>query len=205
MDVTEQVRLTQELQRREAYLAEAQRLSHTGSFGWKLDSGEIVWSAETYRIFGYDPTVRLTIDSIAQRASRGARRVPEQVIEVWRFWRARPISSMRIVCCCRTGRIKHVHALAHALTDARGNREFVGAGIDITEHKKAEEKITGAGNGAPSDAGPRASKRCRIWTRGDGGDGLYANRSALAHVGLSLEEWRQITRRFSSPRLVRSS
>ena len=77
MDVTEQEQLTQELQRREAYLAEAQRLSHTGSFGWKPDSGEIVWSDETYRIFEYDPTVRLTIDSIAQaRASRGSRRVP---------------------------------------------------------------------------------------------------------------------------------
>ena len=67
MDVTEQEQLTQELQRREAYLAEAQRLSHTGSFGWKPDSGEIVWSDETYRIFEYDPTVKLTIDSIAKR------------------------------------------------------------------------------------------------------------------------------------------
>src|SRR5260370_1141996 len=51
IDITEQEQLTQELQRREAYLAEAQRLSHTGSLGWKPDSGEIVWSDETYRIF----------------------------------------------------------------------------------------------------------------------------------------------------------
>ena len=67
MDVTEQEQLTQELRRREAYLAEAQRLSHTGSFGWKPDCGEIVWSDETYRIFEHDPAVKLTIDSIAQR------------------------------------------------------------------------------------------------------------------------------------------
>ena len=54
LDVTEHELLTQELQRREAYLAEAQRLSQTGSFGWKLDTGEIIWSAETYRILEYD-------------------------------------------------------------------------------------------------------------------------------------------------------
>ena len=51
IDVTEQELLTLELHRREAYLTEAQRLSHTGSFGWRPASGEIVWSDETYRIF----------------------------------------------------------------------------------------------------------------------------------------------------------
>lgn len=55
LDVTEHELLTQELRRREAYLAEAQRLSQTGSFGWKPETGEIVWSDETYRIFEYDP------------------------------------------------------------------------------------------------------------------------------------------------------
>ncbi len=67
MDVTEHQLLTQELRRREAYLAEAQRLSHTGSFGWRPDTGEIVWSDETYRIFEYDRSVKPTIDSVAQR------------------------------------------------------------------------------------------------------------------------------------------
>src|SRR5882724_7053890 len=67
MDVTEHEVLAQELRRREAYLAEAQKLSHTGSFGWKPDSGEIVWSDETYRIFEYDRSVKPTIDSLAQR------------------------------------------------------------------------------------------------------------------------------------------
>ena len=67
MDVTEHQLLTQELRRREAYLAEAQTLSHTGSFGWRPDTGEIVWSDETYRIFGYDRSVKPAIDSVAQR------------------------------------------------------------------------------------------------------------------------------------------
>jgi hypothetical protein len=59
MDVTEHELLTQELRRGEAYLAEAQRLSHTGSFGWKPDSAEIVWFEETYRIVEYDCARRL--------------------------------------------------------------------------------------------------------------------------------------------------
>src|SRR5580704_4920447 len=60
LDVTEHEVLTQELRRREAYLAEAQRLSHTGSFGWKPSTGEIVWSDETYRIFEYEHSVKST-------------------------------------------------------------------------------------------------------------------------------------------------
>src|SRR5258705_4383504 len=65
--VTGQERLTRELRRREAYLAEAQRLSHTGSFGWRVITGEIVWSDETFRIFQYDRTTRPTADLIVQR------------------------------------------------------------------------------------------------------------------------------------------
>ena len=80
MDVTEQELLTQELRRREAYLTEAQSLSRTGSFGWKPDTGEIVWSDETYRIFEYDRSVKPTIDSVAQRVHPEDRADFEQVI-----------------------------------------------------------------------------------------------------------------------------
>ena len=55
IDVTEHELLTQELRRREAYLTEAQRLSHTGSFGWRPDTGEVVWSDETYQDFRIQP------------------------------------------------------------------------------------------------------------------------------------------------------
>jgi len=81
LDVTEHELVTQELRRREAYLAEAQRLSHTGSFGWKPDSGEIVWSNETYRIFEYDNTLRPTIDSVVQRAHPQDRELAQQVTD----------------------------------------------------------------------------------------------------------------------------
>jgi len=51
----------------EAYLAAAQRFSHTGSFGWKIASGDLNWSEETFRIFEYDSTVRPTVELALQR------------------------------------------------------------------------------------------------------------------------------------------
>jgi hypothetical protein len=67
MDVTEQEVITQELRRRETYLTEAQRLSHTGSFGWSVSSGEIVWSEEIFCILEYDRKVKPTLELVLQR------------------------------------------------------------------------------------------------------------------------------------------
>src|SRR6266850_2184987 len=68
MDITEQEELTQELRRREAYLAEAQRLSHTGSFGWNYGAtGELTWSEETYRICGFDRSIKPTFQLVRER------------------------------------------------------------------------------------------------------------------------------------------
>jgi PAS domain-containing protein len=81
VDVTEHELLTQELRRREAYLAEAQRLRHTGSFGWKPSSGENVWSDETYRIFEYDPGEKVTLDMITERVHPEDRNLVLELIE----------------------------------------------------------------------------------------------------------------------------
>src|SRR6266542_173198 len=139
MDVTEQEQLTQELQRREAYLAEAQGLSHTGSFGWKPDSGEIVWSDETYRIFEYGRALKPTIDSIVQRVHPEDRADFLKVIDGASGGETHFEHAYRLLL--PDGRVKHVHALAHVEQDASGNREFVGAGIDVTERKRAEQTL----------------------------------------------------------------
>ena len=96
LDITEQENATRELQRSEAYLAEAQRLSHTGSFGWKLDTGEIIWSDETFRIFEYDRAVTPTIDFVVQRVHPEDRADVQSVIE--HATEEPQISSMPIVC-----------------------------------------------------------------------------------------------------------
>src|SRR5690349_19163338 len=66
-DMTKQEQLTQELKRREAYLAEAQRLSHTGSFCWNVSTDEHFWSDETFRILEFDPSATVSLPTIFQR------------------------------------------------------------------------------------------------------------------------------------------
>ena len=131
--------MTEELRRREAYLAEAQRLSHTGSFGWKPDSsGEIVWSDETYRIFEYDRTEKPTLNMVFQRIHPDDRALAQQVIEgVSR--RTDFEHEYRLVM--PSGAIKHIRVRAHALPDSSGNIEVIGAVTDITERKNSEDKI----------------------------------------------------------------
>jgi PAS domain S-box-containing protein len=139
MDVTEHELLTQELRRREAYLAEAQRLSQTGSFGWRPDSGEIVWSDETYRIFEYDHAVKPTIVLLVQRVHPDDRADFLKVIESASEGATQFEHTYRWLL--PDGSVKHVHALAHALQDASGNREFVGAATDVTSIKRAEQEL----------------------------------------------------------------
>jgi PAS domain S-box-containing protein len=139
IDVTEHEVLTQELRRREAYWAEAERLSHTGSFGWKPGSGEIAWSHETYRIFEYDPVKRVTLDMIMERVHPEDRDLVLELVE-----RA---SSCGGAFDCEyrllfpDGCVKHLHVLAKPLRSAFDELEFAGAVIDRTEAKRAEEAL----------------------------------------------------------------
>ena len=128
---------TQELQRSEAYLAEAQRLGHTGSFGWNPDTGEIVWSDETYRIFEYDRAMEPTLEMLVGRLHPQDRAFFQQVIERASQTATEFEHEYRLLL--DDGRVKHVHAIAHVLEDGSGNREFIGAVTDITERKMAEE------------------------------------------------------------------
>ena len=139
IDVTEQELATQELRRREAYLAEAQILSHTGTFGRKPDSGEIVWSDETYRIFEYDSTLRPTIDAVVQRVHPQDRAFAQQVIQ--RASQTGTDFEHEYRLLMDDGRVKHVHAISHAVQNASGDREFIGAVTDITERTTSEDKI----------------------------------------------------------------
>src|ERR1700692_4887985 len=138
-DIEDRKRAEEALRTSEAYLAEAQRLSHTGSFGWKPDTGEIVWSDETYRIFEYDRSAKPTIDSVVQRVHPEDRAGLEEVVNLALAGAPGFEHTYRLLL--PDGRVKHVHALAHALQDASGNREFVGAVTDVTERKTAEEAL----------------------------------------------------------------
>src|SRR5260370_30872296 len=64
---SERKRAEEALRRSEAYLAKAQRLSHTGSYGWNISTGEVYWSEETYRIYGYYRTIKPTLEAALAR------------------------------------------------------------------------------------------------------------------------------------------
>jgi len=138
-DISERKEAENALRQSETYLAEAQRLSHTGSFGWRVATGEIVWSEETFRIFGYDKAPFVTIDTVLQRIHPDDRARAQQTID-----RASGDGNdfdHGYQLLMPDGSIKHVHAMAHAVKDASDGIEFVGAVTDITARKRAEEEL----------------------------------------------------------------
>lgn len=131
--------MTQKLQRHEAYLAEAQRLSHTGSFGWRVSTGEIIWSEETFRIFEYDRTIKPTIDLALQRVHPEDTALVKQTLE--RASQDGKDFDLENRLLMPDGSVKNVHVVARAVTDESGSIEFIGAVMDITAVKQAEERI----------------------------------------------------------------
>ena len=132
-------RAEEALRRSEAYLAEAQKLSHTGSFGWDVSSGDIYWSQETFRILGYEPAAKATVEMVMQRAHPEDRPALQQLID--RVSHEMKAFDFEHRLLMPDGSVKHVHVMAHAMLDVTGKREFVGAVSDITERKQSEEKL----------------------------------------------------------------
>jgi PAS domain S-box-containing protein len=139
LDITEQEQMTQELKRREAYLADAQRLSHTGNFGWNVLSQAITWSDETFRIFEYDRTVKPSFELGLQRIHPDDRDLAKQIFGRASTDGAEVDYEHRLLM--PDGRVKHVQVLAHAVKDSSGNVDFIGAITDITNAKQAEEAL----------------------------------------------------------------
>ncbi len=127
------------LQQSEAYLSEAQRLSHTGSFGWRVSTGEVTWSEESFRIFQYDRTTKPTVELILQRVHPEDAALVKQTIESAAQGGEDFDHEYRLVM--PDGSVKYVHIVAHALGDQSGIIEFVGAVMDVTERKRAEEAL----------------------------------------------------------------
>ncbi|HWS61788.1 MAG TPA: AAA family ATPase, partial [Steroidobacteraceae bacterium] len=124
------------LRRSEAYLAGAQRLSHSGSFGWRPSSGEICWSDETFRIFEYGETTTPTLELLMQRIHPGNvadfRQVVERASEDGQDFAHEYRLQMP------DGRVKHLYVVAHAVRDEPGSLEYIGAVMDVTERKHAQ-------------------------------------------------------------------
>jgi signal transduction histidine kinase len=139
LEIAERKHAENSLQHSETYLTEAQRLSHTGSFGWKPSTGEITWSDETFRIFQYDRATKPTAEIVLQRIHpEDAASVKETIERASKDGRDFE-NEYRLVM--PDGSVKHVHVVGHAETDELGELEFVGAVMDVTGRKRADEML----------------------------------------------------------------
>jgi len=127
------------LRQSELYLAEAQRLSHTGSFGWDLATGEIHWSDETYRIFECDPTTKPSVQMVIDRTHPDDRTYVREVIDRASTERSGFNAEHRLLM--PNGAVKYLKAVAHRAAGEDPERAFlIGAVTDITERRRAEQE-----------------------------------------------------------------
>jgi PAS domain S-box-containing protein len=128
------------LERSEAYLAEAQRLSHTGSWHWNVGSGEVVWSQEFFAIFGFDPDKTKPSYSLSlERIHPEDRPTVEQIRRV--AIREKRDFEVEYRLLIPGGSMKYVHSIGQCLVSQSGDTEYIGAVMDITERKKAGEAL----------------------------------------------------------------
>jgi PAS domain S-box-containing protein len=182
-DIDDRKQAEEQLRRSEAFLAEGQRLSHTGTYSWRPDTNDITWSKELYRIFEVDPDTPVSMELTLTRIH------PEDVPSI-REVEARGQKSLtdyehsfRILS--RDGSTKYVHVMASATLDSDGRPEFLGAAQDITHHRIAEQALEASErnlsmiiNTIPALA----------WSARPDGTAEFFNQRWLDYTGLSAEQ-----------------
>jgi PAS domain S-box-containing protein len=188
LDLSEQKRTEEALRSSESYLAEAQRLSQTGSWAWSPERDIRYWSAECYRILSFDPQDGLPrFEDFLQRLHVDDQPAFKELTQTAIREKIGFEADYRIVH--PDGPVRDIHVVGHPVLSTGGHFiEFVGTVIDVTERKMAEEKIREQERELRQmlDLAPQ-----QVAVYGPGGERLYANRTALDYLGLSLEDWRQ--------------
>jgi transcriptional regulator with GAF, ATPase, and Fis domain len=139
-EVLQRQRAEEALRRSEAYLAEAQRVSHTGSFGWSVSSGNIIWSDETFRILEFDPAIKPTVELILQRTHPEDRSFVQEGLD--QAAQDRKVFDFEHRLMMPDGSVKYIRVVGHPATIAgSGDVNFVGAITDVTESKRVEEAL----------------------------------------------------------------
>jgi PAS domain S-box-containing protein len=135
----DQKRIEAALLHSEMYLTEAQRLSGTGSFAWKVASGEVIWSDQTFRIFGCDRATKPTVEFIVQRVHPEDRSAVQETIDRATIGRNDYDHEFRLLM--PDGSVKYIRTVARATIDASGGVEFLGAATDVTVARESERKL----------------------------------------------------------------
>jgi len=138
-EVAERRRAEDALKRSEAFLAEGQRLSRVGSFSWRLDTDEITFSEELYRIFEFDCDAAVMLEQIVGRVHPEDVPLLSEKIDLAR----RNINDHDYAIRLRMpdGRVKYLRTKSYGIRDRDGRLEHVGAMQDATEHRLSEEAL----------------------------------------------------------------
>ncbi|MCP3400123.1 MULTISPECIES: PAS domain S-box protein [unclassified Bradyrhizobium] len=138
-NITQRKEAEDALRQSETYLAQAQELSRTGSFGLNLATGEAVWSRETFRIFQCDPATKPTLNFVFQRIHPEDRDTVRRTLD--RASRLAEDFDHEYRLLMPDGSVKYLHSVARAVRHASGRIEFVGAVTDVTIAKEAEQRL----------------------------------------------------------------
>jgi PAS domain S-box-containing protein len=188
LDIEDRKRAEEALRRSESYLAEAQRLSHTGSWAWSPDTDVRHWSEECYRVLGFDPRDGLPrTEELIQRIHPNDQPAFRESTNRARHKESDEEVDYRIVH--PDGAVRDIHSIGHPVFSPSGDLiEFTGTVIDVTERKRAEEELrrSEAELRQMLDLTPQY-----LGVLGADGSPIYANRASLDYLGISLEEWRQ--------------
>jgi PAS domain S-box-containing protein len=141
-DIEDRKRAETALLKSEAYLDQAQRLSHTGSFGWNLASSDIVWSKEAYRILGIDRTIKPTIHFVSEHVHPDDHGIVQEEID--RVMQGADHFEYEHRWVRPDRDVKSLHVRAHRVKYESGEEEIVGALMDVTEARKAQEALNEA-------------------------------------------------------------
>jgi PAS domain S-box-containing protein len=188
LDLSEQKRAEEKIRRSESYLAEAQRLSQTGSWAWSPDDDIRYWSEECYRVLSFDSQGGLPrFEDFFQRIHPDDQPVFRELIDTAIRDKAEWEADYRIVH--PDGPVRDIHVVGHPVLSTSGHLvEFVGTVIDVTERNRAEEERRRSEVELRQilDLAPQ-----HVAVYGASRERLYANRASLDYRGVSLDEWRQ--------------
>jgi PAS domain S-box-containing protein len=138
--ITERKHSESALQRSQALLAEGQRISHTGSGMWIVKTGEVIWSDEMFRLYGFEPgSVTPSYETFFQLVHPNDRQKTEDAFQKFAREGGEYDTEFRLIR--PDGATRHMHSVGRALRDGTGEiTEVVGTVIDITERREAEDE-----------------------------------------------------------------